>query len=119
LLFVREIREGLMIVTLDGSGLLERPMKVYPTLLSKMPLLGWQLLPVLRLVISPRVKRESWFQVSYVSSLTIAPYSMLPLPHTIHSSRSARESFHLFLAVEFKLINSGDHTETQYSQDYG
>jgi hypothetical protein len=115
-----------MVVMRDGSELLERLMKVFLTLLLKMQLLGWQLLLVLRLVILLRVKRVSWFQVwcvsiSLSSSLSPVPdsYTSLichqsPLPICLAPLEDP-----ISLATASSLTTSGDHTETQSSQDYG
>jgi hypothetical protein len=108
-----------MVVMRDGSELLERLMKVFLTLLLKMQLLGWQLLLVLRLVILLRVKRVSWFQVwcvsiSLSSSLSPVPDSYTPLPICLAPLEDP-----ISLATASSLTTSGDHTETQSSQDYG
>ena len=102
-------KEELITVMPDGSELSERLMKVYPTLPSKMQLLDWQLLLVLQLVTSPRVKRVSWFQVWYVppfsTSLSSVPSPALSPFRQDRSSCSARRPrpFHPRLSLRSRL----------------
>jgi hypothetical protein len=115
-------RDELIIVMPDGSELLERLMKVFLTLLLKMQLRGWQLLLVLQLVILPRVKRVSWFQVWYVSFLCSHLYHPSPSQSLVLFAPLTDPAISLLsplTPLEARLTSSGDHTETQYSQDYG